>query len=178
MKQETLPPLLLHVCCAPCAGGCVDRLLNEEKREIILFYSNSNINTREEYDRRLESVKKLAEIYNLELVTDPYDHESWLKHISGFENEPERGARCSLCFGWSLKRTAEYAASRKMNFATSLTVSPHKNSKIIFEVGKQFSNFEEWDFKKRDGFKKSREIAAKNAFYLQNFCGCEFSVWD
>ena len=173
MDQDKV--LLLHVCCAPCAGGCVDRLLKEENRKVVLFYSNSNINTAEEFELRLESVRKLAAVYGLELVVDPYDHEAWLKHISGMENEPERGARCPLCFGWSLKRTAEYAASRNMGFATSLTVSPHKNSKVIFEVASQYPGFEAWDFKKRDGFKRSREIAVANGFYLQNFCGCEFS---
>ncbi len=168
------PVLLLHVCCAPCAGGCVDRLLKEEKRQVVLYYSNSNIDTKEEFEYRLASVRKLAELYGLELIVDEYDHTSWLNHISGSESEPERGARCPLCFGWSLKRAAEYAASRGMNFTTSLTVSPHKNSKMIFEVGRRFENFEEWDFKKRDGFKRSRDIAKANNFYLQNYCGCEF----
>jgi predicted adenine nucleotide alpha hydrolase (AANH) superfamily ATPase len=170
------PPLLLHVCCAPCAGGCVDRLLKDENRKVVLYYSNSNINTREEFEKRLDSVRLLAELYQLELVVDPYDHEAWLKHVAGLENEPERGVRCPRCFGWSLKRAAEYAASRQMNFATSLTVSPHKNSKVIFDVGSIYPHFEPWDFKKKDGFKRSREIAKENHFYLQNFCGCEFSA--
>ena len=63
-----------------------------------------------------------------------------------------------------------------MNFATTLTVSPHKNSRLIFEVGGRYEHFEPWDFKKKDGFKRSRELAREYGFYLQNFCGCEFSV--
>ena len=43
-------PLLLHVCCAPCASACVERLL-ETGREIRLYYSNSNITTKEEFER-------------------------------------------------------------------------------------------------------------------------------
>ena len=78
------PVLLLHVCCAPCAGGCVDRLIREENRKVVLFYSNSNIVSAEEFEKRLDSVKKLTELYDLELIVDPYDNANWLKHISGF----------------------------------------------------------------------------------------------
>lgn len=62
-----------------------------------------------------------------------------------------------------------------LNFATTLTVSPHKNSRLIFEVGSRFQGFEPWDFKKKDGFKRSLELSKQYCFYRQNFCGCEFS---
>ena len=168
-------PLLLHVCCAPCAAGCVERLL-ETGREIRLYYSNSNIATSEEFERRLASVEQLAGIFDLALEVDPYRHADWERSIAGYESEPERGLRCPLCFGWSLGRTAERAARLGANFATTLTVSPHKPSRVIFEVGGRYANFEPWDFKKKDGFKRSRELAREYGFYLQNFCGCEFSV--
>lgn len=168
--------LLLHICCAPCGGSCVERLLGEG-RNLLLFYSNSNIATREEFERRLASVRRLAEIFEVELLIDPYDHAAWLTHVAGLEKEPERGARCSVCFGWSLQRAAEAAAARDMNFATTLTVSPHKSSKVIFEVEGAYAHFEKLDFKKKDGFKRSRELARQYGFYLQDFCGCEFSIW-
>ena len=170
-------PMLLHVCCAPCAAGCVERLL-ATGREIRLFYSNSNIATKEEFERRLDSVEKLARIFDLPLEVDDYDHGAWRKVIAGLEAEPERGRRCPLCFWHSLRRTAERAAAIGAKFATTLTVSPHKSSRVIFGVAGAWHHFEPWDFKKQDGFKRSRELARQYEFYLQNFCGCEFSIRD
>ena len=31
-------------------------------------------------------------------------------------------------------------------------------------------------FKKQNGFKISRSIAKENNMYMQNYCGCEFSI--
>ncbi len=167
--------LLLHICCAPCGGSCVERLLGEG-RSVRLFYSNSNLATQEEFDRRLDSVCRLAEIFQLELEVDPYDHAAWLDAMRGFEAEPERGLRCTECFGFSLARTAARSQELGAHFATTLTVSPHKSSRVIFGTGSRFAGFEAIDFKKRDGFKRSRELAREYGFYLQNFCGCEFSL--
>ncbi len=168
------PLLLLHVCCAPCASGCVERLL-ATGREVRLYYSNSNLATEEEFECRLESVRQLAGIFDLSLEIDRYDHAAWLATIAGYENEPERGGRCSFCFRRSLQRTALHAAALSANFATTLTVSPHKSSRVIFGVGAEWGHFEPWDFKKQDGFRRSRELSREHGFYLQDFCGCEFS---
>jgi len=171
------PALLLHVCCAPCASACIERL-QEEGRRIVLFYSNSNIMTLEEYDKRLFWVRRLADHHRLELLIDQYDHAAWRAHVSslsGFETCPEGGNRCMKCFEWSLGRAAAEAGSRGMDFCTSLTVSPHKNSRMIFEIGTRWSHFEPYDFKKKDGFKRSLELSRQFGFYRQNFCGCEFS---
>jgi len=169
--------LLLHVCCAPCASGCIERLI-ATGRKVRLYYSNSNIATKEEFERRLESVERLAGIFDLEFEVDSYDHDSWRKAITGLEGEPERGRRCPVCFWRSLDRTAHRAAELGAKFATTLTVSPHKPSRVIFGVGSAWHHFEPWDFKKQDGFKRSRELAHEHNFYLQNFCGCEFSIRD
>ena len=176
--NSTSPALLLHVCCAPCASACVERLFLE-KRQITLYYSNSNVVSEEEFERRLACVKQLANYHKLELIVDPYDHGSWLNHVSklpGFESAPEGGARCVKCFEWSLGRTAELAQSRNMNFTTTLTVSPHKNSKLIFSIGGKWAHFEPYDFKKCDGFKRSLDLSAQFGFYRQAFCGCEYSL--
>lgn len=175
MMKNSNKEILLHICCAPCGVGCVERLLNAG-RKIRLYYSNSNIASQEEFDKRLEWVEWLAQEKHLELETDPYDHFSWLQAVHGLEQEPERGNRCRVCFGWSLKRTAQRAAELGCTFATTLTISPHKSSPIIFEVGGAFPHFEPIDFKKQNGFQQGRQLARQYGFYLQNFCGCEFSL--
>lgn len=169
--------LLLHTCCAPCASGCVERLFAEE-REFVLYFSNSNINTKEEFGKRLDAVCKLAGAFQLDVLVDEYDHESWLAHVAQVEEyaaQPERGLRCSACFDFSLGRTARKAAELGMSFATTLTVSPHKNSALIFRIAEVHPHFEAYNFKKQDGFKRSLELSRELELYRQNYCGCEFS---
>lgn len=172
---ETQKQLLLHTCCAPCASGCLDKI---RERDVTLFFSNSNLNTEEEYEKRLENVRILADRFSLKLLVDPYDHQAWLDHVSRvpeYETAPERGSRCAACFSFSLGRTAAMAEQLDMNFATTLTVSPHKNSKLIFSIGGVSPRFEPIDFKKNDGFLKSLRLSKELGLYRQNFCGCEFS---
>ena len=175
--METTEELLLHVCCAPCGGGCVERLL-EEGRRVRLYYSNSNIATFEEFGRRLDSVKILARHFGVPLEVDAYDHAAYLAAVSGLEHEPEHGARCTKCFAFNLGRAAARAEELGAHFTTTLTVSPHKCSRTIFSVGGAWRHFEAIDFKKRDGFLRSNRIARELGFYRQKFCGCEFSAND
>ena len=146
---------LMHICCAPCGGGCVERLKREENITPVLYYSNSNLCSKEEFDRRLESVKRLAEARGLRLEVDPYDHGAWLKAVSGLENAPERGARCEKCFAFNLERAAQRAQATGSCFATTLTVSPMKSSRTIFAIGEKLPGFIPWDFKKKEGYTPS-----------------------
>ena len=166
--------ILLHLCCAPCGGGCVERLL-EEGRRPVLYYSNGNLADDGEFLRRLASVELLARHFGVDLEVDPRDHAAYLEAAAGLEAEPERGKRCLRCFRFNLERTARRAAALALPFATTLTVSPHKSSAAIFAAGDGLENFEPIDFKKRDGFLRSCRIARELGFYRQKFCGCEFS---
>jgi len=168
--------ILLHLCCAPCGTESLRRL--QELGEVVLFFSNANIFPRGEFAKRLREARKLARIGNCKLVIDKYDHAEWLQFISGMESEPENGQRCQKCFGFSLKRTAEYATKKGFDaFTTSLTISPHKNSMTVFAIGKAISDrFLEIDFKKKDGFQRSLDYSRQYAMYRQNYCGCEFSM--
>lgn len=171
--------LLLHTCCGPCASACVERV-REDGLEPVLFFSNANIEPRGEYLKRLEAAKRLAAAEGVELVEDAgADHAEWLEKVAkGYENEPEGGARCRRCFAFSLSRAAAYAAANGYaSFATSLTVSPHKRSATVFEAGREAGGdaFVPYDFKKRDGFRRSVEKAKELGLYRQDYCGCEFS---
>lgn len=167
--------IVLHTCCAPCAGGCVERLL-EENKKVILYYSNDNLCSLQEYERRLESVEVLAKHFDVELEVDPYNNQSWMNDICGLENEPERGRRCEKCFLHSLRKTAAFAEKFHVPYTTSLTISPYKSSPVIFAIGRILGNFAEYNFKKQSGYLKSTRIATRLGFYRQKFCGCIMSA--
>lgn len=174
LKPETRK-LLLHTCCAPCAAPSAERLVLDGY-EVVLYFSNFNIHPEDEYLKRLQTARMLADKMNLVIEEDSYDHDEWLKHVRGLENEPEKGARCSKCFEFSLRRTAQMAERLDIPaFATTLTLSPHKVSRIIFEIGAQFPRFVPVDFKKKDGFLRSIQLSKEYDLYRQSYCGCEFS---
>ena len=170
--------ILLHTCCAPCATASVERL-QEEGRKPVLFFSNSNIFPREEYEKRFETVQYFAEQAGVDLYADTYDHGAWLKQVSsvpGFETEPKGGLSCAKCFKYSFRRTASKAAELGIScFTTSLSISPYKKSCQLFEIGSAFAGFLPADFKKRDGYRRSIELSKGCGLYRPNYCGCEFS---
>ena len=184
--------VLLHTCCGPCASACVPAL-RDLGEEVALFFSNSNIDTEAEFEKRLDNARKLAEADGVELVADAYDHADWLEHVAkGLEDAPEKGARCARCFRYNLARTATYAVTHGYEaFTSSLTVSPHKVSSMVFAAGEDAAweasakecggsavaapKFLTVDFKKKDGFLRSLRRAAELGLYRQSYCGCEFS---
>lgn len=168
--------ILVHICCAPCASAATERLLLEG-REVVFYFCNSNIYPQEEYLIRLENARKLAKIFNIVIEEDTYDHDLWLEHIKGLEDEPEKGKRCNKCFDYSLNRTAEIAKRLGITaFTTTLTISPHKISKQIFELGASYPAFMPIDFKKQNGFMRSIQLTNEYELYRQAYCGCEFSM--
>jgi len=181
---------LLHTCCGPCASACAP-VLRAAGDAVTLFFSNSNLDSFAEYERRLAAARTLADAEGVPLVADPYDHAAWLRQVAvGLEAEPERGARCAKCFRFNLARTAAYAAAHGFaGFTTSLTVSPHKPSPVVFAAGEAAARaqaeqtgavaptpcFRAVDFKKKDGFLRSLRRSAELDLYRQDYCGCEFS---
>ena len=143
---------------------------------VAMYFSNSNIDSRGEYDLRLAEARKVADAEGVDLAADPYDHERWLREVAaGYEDEPEKGRRCERCFAYSLARTAEFLDNNGFDaFCTSLTVSPHKPSAVIFASSDNPAFLKE-DFKKKEGFKLSVRRAAELGLYRQAYCGCEFS---
>ncbi len=171
--------LLLHACCGPCSTSCVERLRTMDI-EPVLYFANDNLATREEYDKRLDAIRSFAQAAGVELHAKPYDHDAWRAAVRGLEDEPEGGRRCDACFRHSLAAAAEAAAKGGFEgFSTTLSVSPHKNSPRLFAAGHAVERpgcpFVEHDFKKRNGFLRSVQLAAEYGLYRQTFCGCEFS---
>lgn len=176
--------LLLHACCAPCSSYVMEYL--SKYFDITVFFSNPNITDREEYLRRLDELYKLFEsapfCSSAEVIEDKVSSDEFFKAAEGFESEPEGGGRCGKCFLLRLSRTADYAKENGFNmFATTLTVSPHKNAELVNRIG--FDEAERAgvkylpsDFKKRGGYQRSIELSREYCTYRQQYCGCVFSA--
>ena len=173
-----MPSALLHTCCAPCASHAVEEL-RRLGYTVTLCFSNANLAPEAEHTRRLEAARQLAAHVQAPLIEDPPDHAAWLTAMQGADNEPEGGERCRRCFRYSLSRVQAIAAAQGFDvFTTSLTISPHKRSALIFAVGREIdpARFLAVDFKKHDGFRRSTELARDCGLYRQSYCGCEFSM--
>ena len=93
---------------------------------------------------------------------------------------PEGSVRCKLCYSLRMRRTFDYAKIHHFDYWTTvLSVSPHKNSQWINEIGHQWQcdspRFLYADFKKNNGYLKSTQMTKEYGMYRQNYCGCMFS---
>ena len=172
--------LLLHSCCAPCSSHCLSEL--SPQIGVTVFYYNPNLDCAEEYEKRKrEQLRFLRETGLADFLDCDYAPEEYLAAVRGLEEEKEGGARCAVCFRLRLERTAREAKARGFDyFATTLTVSPLKNAKLINTIG--FAVAEEAgvkylpsDFKKRGGYLHSVKLSEEYGLYRQDYCGCAFS---
>ena len=185
-KDNAKPTLLLHACCAPCSSYCLEYL--SKTFDITVLFYNPNIESEMEFNKRVDELIRFIdecrtiEGVNLEILD--YDNSDFYEAVKGLEDKEEGGARCFKCYELRLRKTAEYAKEHDFEYiTTTLTISPHKNSDKINEIGVQVA--EEYnlkyllsDFKKNDGFKRSIELSKEYDLYRQSFCGCEFSKRD
>ena len=100
--------VLLHSCCAPCSGEVMEAMLASGVEYTIFFY-NPNIHPEREYLLRKEENIRFAEKHGVPFVDADYDTDNWFARAKGMEWEPEKGARCTMCFDMRFDRTALYA---------------------------------------------------------------------
>lgn len=186
-QKKEKPSMLLHSCCGPCSTAVIERLA--DRYDVTVYFYNPNITDSGEYRRRLEAQLQVIEKFNagrdpeeaVRFVQGPYDPERFFEAVKGLESEPENGARCDVCFRLRMEKTAEEAEKRHFDeFATTLSVSPHKNTDRINAVGYDLEKnvapvFLDESFKKKDGFRRSVELSKEYGIYRQNYCGCVFS---
>ncbi len=182
--QGYRPQLLLHVCCGPCSSYIVKEL--SEYFDITIYYSNSNIYPKDEYLRRYNELLYFIERfnseyhYNIQVVEDPYNNEYWSHFIEPFKHLPEKSMRCKVCYSMRMKKAFDYACANGFDYWTTvLSVSPHKNSQWINEIGHTMKHdhtqFLYADFKKNNGYLKSTQMTAHYEMYRQTYCGCILS---
>src|SRR5690606_12796380 len=187
-EKLTLPDghnkLLLHSCCAPCSGEVMEALVFSEIDFTIYFY-NPNIHPKKEYELRKEENIRFAEKYNIPFIDADYDVDNWFERAKGMEHEPERGIRCTMCFDMRFERTALYAYENDFPIITSsLGISRWKNFDQINDCGiraaSHYPGIEYWTFnwRKKGGSARMLEISKKEEFYMQEYCGCAYSLRD
>ena len=203
LSEVENPRVLIQACCAPCSSYCL--LALRDIASLGVYYYNPNITLADEYEYRFAEIKRLVGIYNdnpdrvlpeecrqvniinsyvnknIDIIDAPYEPELFLEKTKGYENCPERGERCSICFDLRLRKTAEEALALGYDFfATTLTLSPLKNADVINSIGEKISKevgvkYLPTDFKKKNGYKTSIELSKEFDLYRQNYCGCIFS---
>jgi predicted adenine nucleotide alpha hydrolase (AANH) superfamily ATPase len=174
------PKLLLHVCCAPDAAWVLNLLKNEY--DMCCYFFNPNIFPEEEYNKRLNEAKKVAELFNVPLVFEPYNPLEWETAVKNFLDTKEGGKRCEECFYLRLRQTAKYCKNAGYNsFTTVMSISPHKNIDMLNAAGKKSAQefgviYAEFNFKKKNGFLNSIKLSKELNLYRQNYCGCRLSL--
>lgn len=172
--------VLLHCCCAPCSTYCL-QYLSRRKLNLTLYYCNDNIDTAEEYFKRAEELERFnrGAGYGYPIITEDYRPELFRQAVKGVEHTGERGERCKRCFLLRLKAAQDKAADIGAKyFLTTLSISPHKDAALLYEIGGSVSDKAEFlpsDFKKDGGFVRSGQICNEFGLYRQDYCGCVFS---
>jgi len=176
--------LLMHSCCAPCAAEVMDAVAASGIETTIFFY-NPNIHPRDEYEIRKQENIRYAEKLGMAFVDGDYDARDWFDRTKGLEWEPERGARCTLCFDMRFEVTADYAAEHGFDLITStLGISRWKNMEQINGCGERaaarHAGMTYWtlNWRKQGGSQRMIEISKREEFYQQEYCGCVYSLRD
>ncbi|MER2519224.1 MAG: epoxyqueuosine reductase QueH [Bdellovibrionales bacterium] len=184
--QQLCPPnnarsILLHTCCAPCAGDVIETI-KQSGLDLTVLYYNPNIHPRDEYELRKNENMRFADKLGIPFIDADYDPPVWFARVKGLECEPERGKRCEACFDLRMERTALYAHENGFSvFATSLGISRWKNLEQVNASGlRAAARYEDVTFwnqnwRKNGGTNRMVEVARREDFYRQDYCGCVFS---
>lgn len=177
------PTLLLHACCAPCSSYVLEYLCSYFN--ITVFFYNPNITEDREYEKRAKELVRMIDEMPLnsevKFINGVYEPKKFTEIAKGLEEAPEGGARCFKCYRLRLCETASVAKKGGFDyFTTTLSISPHKNTQILNEIGNELSKiygipYLFSDFKKRNGYKRSCELSEIYNLYRQNYCGCIYS---
>ena len=177
--------MIAHLCCSVDAGYFLKRLKEEYPDEkIIGFFYDPNIHPYSEFKLRSLDTKRICDKLGVEYIEGDYNYEEWLRAVKGLENEPEKGARCSVCFDFSLEEAARFAKKIGDNkVTTSLLMSPMKSHEQLESIGKVIKrkygvDFIAVDYRKKGGTQAQQEYAKQNQMYRQDYCGCLYGIWQ
>lgn len=169
--------LLLHTCCGPCAIYATEHLIRDGFSPI-MYYHNPNIHPYQEWTRRRDSLKKLAEVKKLPLLIDEdYQMPEFLRRVAFHEEE-----RCGFCYEMRLSGTSQKALESGVQwFSSTLLISPYQNRELLCRIGKETAEkygLRFYDADLRPGFRRSQLEAKEMGLYRQGYCGCIYSERD
>ena len=183
------PRLLLHVCCGPCSSYPLTILY--PYFDVTIMYNNSNIYPKEEYDHRLNELKKLLKCYkrdygfDIELLETKYDNDTYNLDLEPYKDLPEGQIRCFICYEKRMDEAFKYADEHGFDYFTSvMTISRFKNAQKINEIGEKlqakYKNTKYFfsDFKKKNGEVLGKQLTRKYDLYEQQYCGCKYTYED
>lgn len=182
-REDIMPSLLLHSCCAPCSSYTIEYL--SQYFSITVLYYNPNISEQAEYEKRkaeqIRLINSMPVKNKVRFLACGYDSGEFFDIAKGYEDCREGGERCFRCYRLRLEKTARTARDNGFDyFCTTLSISPLKNARKINQIGYETEKKYgvAWlpsDFKKREGYKRSIELSKVFDLYRQNYCGCIYS---
>ncbi|WP_461812854.1 epoxyqueuosine reductase QueH [Faecalimonas sp.] len=185
-KENKIPRLLLHSCCAPCSSYVLEYL--SKYFEITVFYYNPNIFPESEYTKRILEQQTLIEEmemkYPVSFIAGNYEKEKFYEMAKGLEHLKEGKERCFKCYALRLEEAARLAKEGEFDyFTTTLSISPMKNAEKLNEIGNALGReygveYLQSDFKKKNGYKRSIELSKEYGLYRQDYCGCVYSMQE
>ncbi|MBF0540598.1 MAG: epoxyqueuosine reductase QueH [Nitrospirae bacterium] len=169
--------ILLHICCANCALYPITRL-KEQGYTLKGLWFNPNIHPVTEYNKRLDTLKQLQSLWNLEIMYhDKYGLIDFTRNVCGNESN-----RCVYCYTTRLQETAKTAKLEGMDsFSSTLLYSRYQKHDSIIEIGRTMEEkysikfyIEDW----RAGWQKGIEMSKELNLYRQKYCGCIYSEME
>ena len=141
-KDNKIPSLFLHSCCAPCSSYVLEYL--SKYFNITVFYYNPNIYPEEEYRKRVHEITRLVNSMEFEhpvkLIEGHYDPQEFFQMAKGLEDLSEGGERCFKCYRLRMEEAAKLAEEGGYDyFTTTLSISPLKNAAKINEIGEELA---------------------------------------
>lgn len=172
-----LMKLLLHICCAVCVAGLLERF-KDEGIEITGYFYNPNIHPFQEFKKRMRAVEVLTEQGK---ITVHYEREY---HLKEFLRQVvfKEDKRCEICYQTRLRKTAEFARNNGFEaFSSTLITSPEQKQNLIRTIGERVSKEVGIPFHYEsltNLYLKGKEIARKRSLYRQQYCGCVYSEYE
>ena len=175
--------MLVHICCSVDSHFFMEKLQQEFPDEkLVGFFYDPNIHPYSEYQLRLLDVERSCKKLGIELIEGEYDYENWMDAVRGLEKEPEKGARCEVCFDKRFEVSAHKALELgETSMTTTLLVSPLKSQEQLKKSGDAFHashgvEFIAFDYRKNGGTNDQGRVSREQQLYRQDYCGCIYGL--
>ena len=175
--------MLVHICCSVDSHFFLEKLQADFPDEKLTgFFYDPNIHPYSEYRLRYLDVQRSCRKLGIDLLEGEYDFETWMDLVRGLENEPEKGARCEVCFDRRFDVSAKKALEMgEKKITTTLLVSPLKSQEQLKRVGDAFYEkngveFIAVDYRSGGGSQDQSRVTKDEQLYRQDYCGCIYGL--